>query len=58
MTVKEMKSADMETLLNRMCRLYMSERKWAAEEVGKIARELDRRGLVNADVLMEKLNRI
>ena len=36
MTIKEMKSADLETLLNRMCRLYMSERKWAAEEVGNL----------------------
>ena len=57
MTVKEMKSADVETLVDRMCRIYSIEYKWAAEEVGKIVRELDRRGIVNADALTEKLNR-
>jgi hypothetical protein len=40
-----------------MCRIYSIEYKWAADEVGKIVKELARRGIVNADVLTEKLNR-
>lgn len=51
-----MENYTVEELISRLCYLWLKETKTARTEEKRIAKELEKRGVVNAEQLIKELN--